>query len=79
MYHDKTITQLIPCMTPMYNVFKNKDGSYFRERVCCLALCKDGALRSMGAGDLFDCADEADNFVCCCDEEGLTEYPTSKD
>jgi hypothetical protein len=65
-------------MTPVYNVFKNEDGSYFHERVCCLALCKDGFIRSISVCEFFDLAEESSNFVGSFNEESLTEYPTRK-
>ena len=73
--NDKTIIQLVPCTAPMYNVFKNDDNGYFHERVCCLALCKDGLIRSIAGGEYFDFADEESNFVGCYDEDSLIDFP----
>lgn len=72
----KTAVQLIPCAAPMFNVFKNEDGSYFHERVSCLALCADGAVRSLTGADYIAFAEEEKNFVGFYDEGGLTHFPT---
>lgn len=74
---EKKIIQLIPCAVPMYNIYKNDDGSYFHERVCCIALCADDIIRSIAGGEYFDFAEDACNFVGCYGEESLAEYPTS--
>lgn len=76
-YLERTILQITPCPSPLYNVFNNNDGSYFHERVFCLALCADGIVRSLSGGGYFDLAEEASNFVGCFSEESLDEYPES--
>jgi hypothetical protein len=74
----KTILQLIPCITPMYNIYKNGDGTYFHDRVYYLALCADGCVRSLAAPDyFFELADEANNFVGVFTIEGLKDYPVN--
>ena len=75
----RTILQLIPCTSHLYNVYDNKDGTYYRERVHYLALCADGFIRSMSSPDVyFELADEATNFVGCFTKERLDEYPKAR-
>lgn len=76
----KTIVQLIPCTSHLYNVYDNRDGTYYRERVDCLALCADGYVRSLASPDIFfELAEEASNFVGCFTKERLDEYPNCED
>jgi hypothetical protein len=73
---EKTIIQLILCTTPVYNVYSNRDGSYFHERVDYLALCADGTVRSLSRADIcFELADEVSNFTGCFHEDRLYDYP----
>ena len=74
---EKRIVQLIPCTTPIFNVYKNDDGSYFHERVCCLALCADDIIRSISCCEYFEFAEESRNYVGCFTDDCLTNYPTS--
>lgn len=70
-----SVVQLIPCTAPMYNIYDNKDGTYYHEKVHHLALCADGAVRSFAHPDLFfDLAEEASNFVGCFMENRLADY-----
>ena len=72
----KTILQIIPCAVPTYNVYDNHDGSYFHERADYLALCADGAVRSLSLSDGFmELAEEASNFEGFYGAERLHEYP----
>ena len=76
---DRTVLQIVPCTVPMYNVYKNDDGTYFHERVEYLALCADGSVRSYASADLYlELAAEASNFVGYFCEENLKNFPTSK-
>ena len=74
----KTIIQLIPCTSALYNVYSNEDGSYFHERVDYLALCVDGEIRTLSKSHrFFILAESESNFIGCFDEEILSEYPLS--
>jgi len=76
----KTILQLVPCTSHLYNVYDNRDGTYYRERVDFLALCADGYVRSLASPDIFfELAEEATNFVGCFTKERLNEYPICED
>ena len=76
----KSVVQVIPCTTHMYNIYKNNDGGYDHERVRFLALCVDGGVRSYASADLFmELAEEASNFVGCFCEERLIDFPESKE
>ena len=76
----KTILQLIPCTSRLYNVYDNRDGTYYRERVDYLALCADGYVRSLASPNIFfELAEEASNFVGCFTKERLDEYPACED
>lgn len=75
----KTITQIVPCDAPLYNVFMNDDETYFYERVHFLALCADGVIRSIDGSDgFFELSDEANNYVGYFNEDRLGDYPESK-
>jgi hypothetical protein len=77
----KTIIQVIPCTAPMYNVYRNKDekGIYHNERVYFLALCADGAVRSLSGDDLhMELAENATNFVGVYGKERLKDFPESE-
>ena len=72
----KTILQLIPCVTPVYNVYDNGDGTYFHEPVSYLALCSDGVIRSLATPDgFFELAETASNFRGCYEKHRLVEFP----
>ena len=75
----RAIVQLVPCAAPMYNVYKNNDGSYYyHERVYFLALCVDGAVRSLAAaGSSLTLADGSKKFVGYYAAERLKEFPAS--
>ena len=71
------VTQLIPCPASVYNVYSNEDGSYFHERVYYLALCADGAARSLSLADgFFEIAEKYSNYVGCHEESKLCAFPT---
>jgi hypothetical protein len=72
---EAAIVQLLPCTTPLYNVYSNNDGTFYQERVDYLALCADGEVRSLAKPDVvFMLAAEASNFEGCFEEHRLIDF-----
>jgi hypothetical protein len=76
---ESIILQVIPCASPLYNIYKEDDGSYYRERVEYLVLCADGTIRSLTDMDgCFVVAEEAANFIGFFNEERLKDFPAGE-
>ena len=76
----RTIVQLVPCTSPLYNVYKNRTGGYFHEQVDYVALCADGMVRSLAKAEYsLTLAEEALHFVGCFDEDKLDDFPEDEE
>ena len=74
---DKTIVQVIPCLTPMYNVYEHDDDTYEHEPVALFGTDLQGGITSLSSNDgYFTFASDASNFLGCVCENNLKNYPT---